>query len=1081
MDPLSITSAATGFLSFLGQIGTNIGKIATAKEDEKKAIAELQNQIQYFTRIISDLQSYIQDLQNVPQLGNQFTDFKELKECLKECTTKLQEFVDKCQPPMTKRKPLLGRIKWCLMEGEGKKLVEVVNGCKSSIQLELTVRQGRIQHAMLETIQEVVQSTNTTAIAMQDKSAAHDTALNTRTTAVTIQSKVYHQKIMKWLDVVNVNSSFDMARQKCHPGTGEWFLQSEEFNGFKHVIGRCIWLHGKAGAGKTILRHYIEAHPSNALAYFYFSYAETTKCRTYDMLSSVAAQLFKRIPKSDIPSKVISLYNNNISRPPVSVLLELISCVSERLQGSYIVLDALDEVDTEERDSLISSLQVVLTNSKLWKINILLTSRREPYLVEGFSDLDLQEIFLEKSVVDEDIKLYVSELVETEPSFAKWNPELKTEIVTILTRKSDGMFRWVECQIESLKKCLRPYDARIALSSLPATLDETYRRILLAVPEEYRIYIARILAWVAGTKPPPCARLLAEVVIFEPGDSAETSEFDPEKRFSDPDRLIEMCSNLFRDFEHFERCDLDYPACKPRLLGFSHYSVKEYLASDRFMSDTALTVYSLILRQGNLYLMNVQMKYWQLSALRDPSWKAAENLVKSWDDSASVVHCMTLENNGQILDNNGRILDNNGNILLRECIKRLRLRVISLGEAKNREWEERMADFICDRFDHFIASGETGHLPWNPVLYFARMGLHNGTRRCLARGWDATGIGLDMNERIYFDENGDIHTSLSRVVQVDNWTMLTVLFEHGATDIIETPEGWHSPALKTVLDLPKAPSEDTVRLLLQHGSLVNSPFYPGGTLISQIRPGHRLHSLLIEFGAVPDPEFIISDGLVVSFVGEIMEECARRNDLKMALEYLALGAKIGRPVVQAHKITRLFMCPSKLISTDTHFVYFSWNVYSAVDTEYGGITDERIQFFLNHNIDINVRDCIIGLGPEGQFYDLQFCTALDLIMSITRWLKPMEKELAVSCEELGADESGVTNQVKCHSDLLQVYLDAASVLMKYGAKILPREPVGERAWRIRDAKEYFPLSTGSIETLSWQYVKHFVNIGVFSS
>ncbi|KIJ42505.1 hypothetical protein M422DRAFT_170991, partial [Sphaerobolus stellatus SS14] len=54
-------------------------------------------------------------------------------------------------------------------------------------------------------------------------------------------------------------------------------------------------------------------------------------------------------------------------------------------------------------------------------------------------------------------------------------------------------FRWVECQVNTLRKCHRPYDVKKALISLPQTLDETYRRILLAVEEENRVYLARLL------------------------------------------------------------------------------------------------------------------------------------------------------------------------------------------------------------------------------------------------------------------------------------------------------------------------------------------------------------------------------------------------------------------------------------------------------------------------------------------------------------------------------------------------------------------------------------------------------------
>src|SRR5277367_6731115 len=47
-------------------------------------------------------------------------------------------------------------------------------------------------------------------------------------------------------------------------------------------------------------------------------------------------------------------------------------------------------------------------------------------------------------------------------------------------------FRWVECQLESLRKCLTPTAIRKTLSQLPETLDETYNRILKSIPGEYQ-------------------------------------------------------------------------------------------------------------------------------------------------------------------------------------------------------------------------------------------------------------------------------------------------------------------------------------------------------------------------------------------------------------------------------------------------------------------------------------------------------------------------------------------------------------------------------------------------------------------
>ncbi|KIJ30870.1 hypothetical protein M422DRAFT_115400, partial [Sphaerobolus stellatus SS14] len=153
----------------------------------------------------------------------------------------------------------------------------------------------------------------------------------------------YHKDILKWLDVIDVNSNFDKARERHHPGTGQWFLQSEVFESFKGDVGKCLWLHGIPGCGKTIISCVLSIRqPSNGLAYFFFSYTDKEKQNTFNMLSSIAAQLCQRITK--IPPIVVTLYDKNkLARPPLSVVLDIIAHLASCFYQTYIVLDALDE------------------------------------------------------------------------------------------------------------------------------------------------------------------------------------------------------------------------------------------------------------------------------------------------------------------------------------------------------------------------------------------------------------------------------------------------------------------------------------------------------------------------------------------------------------------------------------------------------------------------------------------------------------------------------------------------------------------------------------------------------------------
>ena len=48
------------------------------------------------------------------------------------------------------------------------------------------------------------------------------------------------------------------------------------------------------------------------------------------------------------------------------------------------------------------------------------------------------------------------------------------------------MFRWVFCQLDALKFCLKPGLVRPILYDLPNGLEETYNRILAGIKDEYR-------------------------------------------------------------------------------------------------------------------------------------------------------------------------------------------------------------------------------------------------------------------------------------------------------------------------------------------------------------------------------------------------------------------------------------------------------------------------------------------------------------------------------------------------------------------------------------------------------------------
>jgi len=131
-------------------------------------------------------------------------------------------------------------------------------------------------------------------------------------------------------------------------------------------------------------------------------------------------------------------------------------------------------------------------------------------------------------------------------------------------------FRWVTCQLEALKRCF-PSAIRRALDHLPKGLDETYDRILKGIPEEKQEYAHCLLKCVAVAIRPLRVEELADVLAVEfEAESFPQYHLDwrPENA---EEEVLSVCSSLITIV------DMD----GSQVVRFSHFSVKEYLTSER--------------------------------------------------------------------------------------------------------------------------------------------------------------------------------------------------------------------------------------------------------------------------------------------------------------------------------------------------------------------------------------------------------------------------------------------------------------------------------------------------------------------
>ena len=129
------------------------------------------------------------------------------------------------------------------------------------------------------------------------------------------------------------------------------------------------------------------------------------------------------------------------------------------------------------------------------------------------------------------------------------------------------------CQLEALRHCLPPSVARI-LEELPETLDETYERVFRQINKANREHARRLLQCLTVALRPLRVEELAEILAidFDAPAQGGIPQLNPKWRWADQHQaVLSTCSSLIAIVDDGDS----------KVVQFSHFSVKEYLTSDR--------------------------------------------------------------------------------------------------------------------------------------------------------------------------------------------------------------------------------------------------------------------------------------------------------------------------------------------------------------------------------------------------------------------------------------------------------------------------------------------------------------------
>ncbi|KAI0320597.1 ankyrin repeat-containing domain protein [Amylostereum chailletii] len=408
-------------------------------------------------------------------------------------------------------------------------------------------------------------------------------ALNTTAQLNAIKRHQVEKDIIRWLSPPDPSTNHNLMNESHHPGTGDWLLRGDVFKGWKSDSASLLWIHGKPGSGKSVLCSTIiqelklQALPFS-LVYFYFDFRDDAKHNCRGLLSSLVIQLAHLYPEGG--SILHDLYSKNQDGGEQPSSDALIHCLRGMLSvrgETFVVLDALDECPVHaERAKVLSVIEKIME----WKIqglHLCVTSRPEHDIKTRLESLAPVQVNLH--LVDqqaEDIGAYIRHVLQHDYAFQGWRPDDANLAIRTLSEQANGMFRWVFCQLEVLRDCL-PKHIRHVLKNLPKTLDETYQRILENIAEDVSEDALHLFQCLAFSLRPLTIEELADVLAVD-FDTDTVPEFVSSYRPLST-QVLRICSGLV--------------VLNNRVVQFAHFSVQEYLVSERLSKSGRASIYHL--------------------------------------------------------------------------------------------------------------------------------------------------------------------------------------------------------------------------------------------------------------------------------------------------------------------------------------------------------------------------------------------------------------------------------------------------------------------------------------------------------
>ena len=249
------------------------------------------------------------------------------------------------------------------------------------------------------------------------------------------------QAILDWLTSVDYSTQQNDFIARRQEGTGEWLIESDEFQQWENNKRGILFCPGIPGSGKTMMVSIVVDHlfkkfrndPGVGIAFLYCNFRQQQEQRLINPFLSLLKQFSQRHPL--LPECVTRLYKDHKrdrTRPSFDEISNALYSVIANYSRAFIIIDALDECSGTGRVlSALFSLQEKAGSS------VFATSRPILGIPKDFERRGSS--ILEIRARDEDIRRYLDGHINQISTFVREAPGLEGKIKSAIVKSSDGM------------------------------------------------------------------------------------------------------------------------------------------------------------------------------------------------------------------------------------------------------------------------------------------------------------------------------------------------------------------------------------------------------------------------------------------------------------------------------------------------------------------------------------------------------------------------------------------------------------------------------------------------------------------